>query len=209
MQDKINDMINNIKIFKSNTYYRLGDAILQHKNTKYIYDKIKDNRDYDNTILKYYLENNKTMNLKHLKINLINAINKKINTLNNFIFPKNDELVIHLRLGDVIFHPKRYMTKNYESIIDDHITKYNIKFVSIVTAFNYGGYTNYKYSDEKQNNNINNLNKLLNKLITKFNLINFNIISNDDADLDFIYMYKSKYFLEDISGYSNLIKQIR
>ena len=132
MQDKINDMINNIKIFKSNTYYRLGDAILQHKNTKYIYDKIKDNRDYDNTILKYYLENNKTMNLKHLKINLINAINKKINTLNNFIFPKNDELVIHLRLGDVIFHPKRYMKKNYESIIDDHITKYNIN--SIATA---------------------------------------------------------------------------
>ena len=88
MQDKINDMINNIKIFKSNTFYRLGDAILQHKNTKYIYDKIKDNKDYNNTILKYYLENNKTMNLKHLHFLLTNMLILKLNII-DILFIKN------------------------------------------------------------------------------------------------------------------------
>ena len=209
MEDKINILINKIKLFKSNTFYRLGDVIFQYDKVKGIHKKILDDDKYNNTILKNYIVENKSMNSKYIKHFLIIAINKKINTLESFTFPKNDELVIHLRLGDVIFHPKRYMVKNYEKIINKYIIKYNIKYVSIVTAFNYAGYTNYKYTDEKQNNNIIHIKNLLNKLISIFNTIHFDIISNDDADLDFIYMYKSKYFVEDISMYSKLITKIK
>ena len=151
-------------------------------------------------------------NLKYKNYKLLkNIINKHIIN-NNYIIPNKNEIVIHLRAGDVIEF-KWFLQKDYIKLINDILKKNSsINKCTIVCCLSYGDYKEknlWLYSDEKNKKNLYKIKKLLSKLINNFDNIKFDIISNKNIDKDICYMYKSKYFIKDNGGISLLIEELR
>lgn len=207
------NVINKIKLLKSNKHYRFGDVIF-HKgyywkeSTKHILE----NKEFEGSILRNYIEacpnkNLNNINPEYIKL-LLNIVNKKIKE-KKYILPKNNELVIHLRLGDVVNHDW-FLQKNYQKIIESYVKKHNIVKVTFCTAFHYGNYTEknlWIYDDDKHKKNIFKLSKKLNNII-KIPNIYVDFISSENPDDDFIYMVNSKYFVNDSGGFSKLISDL-
>lgn len=209
MEDKVNFLLNKIKILKCNDIYRFGDTVF-HKGSdwqKCVKIIIKSDK-YKNTILRRYFDKCPNRNLTKLlppkeRYRLIKQIvNEKIKE-ENIELPKNDELVIHLRSGDGEF--KNKFKKNYINIINHCKNKYNIKNITIVTVFNFG----LKYNEDILLENKEMIKKLLEKIIDIFPNLNINVLSNTNSDIDFIYLLKSKYFVEDYRRFSKLIRYCR
>ena len=102
-----------------------------------------------------------------MKINLNNLLEiiEKYNSDNNLPIPQNNEIVIHLRMGDVVVH-EWFLNKNYIELINDILSKNkNINKLTIVTCFAYQEWSKeslylrknaslWEYTEEKQNKNI-------------------------------------------------------
>lgn len=207
-------LTNKIKLLKHNKHYRLGDVILHkgdywRESNKYILE----NKEYEDSILRNYIEacpgnNLNNVNPEYAKI-LLNIVNKKIKD-KKYILPKNNELVIHLRLGDVLVH-SWFLEKNYKQIINSFIKKFNIEKVTFCTAFHYGDYSEknrWIYDDDKHKQNIFKLSEKINNII-KIPNIYIDFISSENPDDDFIYMVKSKHFVKDHGGFSKLISDVQ
>tara|TARA_A100001015_G_scaffold267094_1_gene316849 strand:+ start:1799 stop:2518 length:720 start_codon:yes stop_codon:yes gene_type:complete len=206
------NLIKKIKIMKNNKHYRFGDVIF---NRGYYW---KDSIDYiienmPDTILGKYLHSKK--NIYKLESNHLicekfnNVINEHINK-NKIILPKEYELVIHLRAGDVV-DINWFLQKDYHHIIRSYINKYNINKCTFCTAFHYGNYIErnlWIYSNENLERNKSKLHNLFEKLTNEFNIL-FDVKSSLNIDDDFIYMLKADHFVSDKGGFSILIKNIR
>ena len=139
---------------------------------------------------------------------IFNIVKKKIRE-KKYILPVNNELVIHLRLGDVVNHDN-FLKKNYKKIIESYVEKYNISKVTFCTAYHYGNYTEknmWIYDDDKHQKNILKLTEKLNNVMEIPNIY-VNFISSNNPDNDFIYMVNAKYFVEDFGGFSKLISDV-
>ena len=189
--------------------YRFGDVV-NHRG--YYWEEsthfILNQNHLKGTILRDYIErcpdNNKTINPEKISL-LYTIIQEK-----NKILPTDDELVIHLRTGDVI-HYDWFLKKDYEKIIHDYIDKYQIKKVTFCTAFHYGNNVTQKiflYTDEKHEQNKVKINELFEKLISHFKDIQFDVKSSTNIDEDFMYMCMARHFVKDEGGFSDLIKLI-
>jgi hypothetical protein len=212
-----NYLINKIVMLKENSHdgrkhYRLGDIIRQDGHYwKESIEFILNQDLYKDSILRRYLEccphnNLKEKNKNYLPV-LTNIINDKIKE--GFELPRDDELVIHLRLGDTVEF-KWFLQKDYCKIIKEYIDKFNIKKVTFCTAFHYGNnleYNKWIYTHEKHQLNILKLTEVFTKVIELFNII-IDVKSSIDVDKDIIYMVKAKYLLEDHGGFSKLIKDL-
>jgi hypothetical protein len=194
-------------------HYRFSDVIIHsgfywEESTKFILEH--DN--FKGTILRNYIELCPHNNLKEKNINYITLLKKIINDkikTNNFDLPNNDELVIHLRLGDMCELPN-FLKKDYIIIIKEYIEKFNISKVTFCTAFHYGNNITqncWMYTDKKHETNIVKLKELFTKIIELFNII-IDVKSSIIIDNDFIYMVKARHFVEDIGGFSKLIKEL-
>ena len=141
----------------------------------------------------------------HEKIAIIfsEIIKKKI-LEKEFLIPKDDELVIHLRTGDMVIYDS-FLKKPYIELIQEYKNKFNINKVSFVTCIHYG---NNQVNNEKHKKNIEKLKELFLNVLEKFPFLNINVMSSKDIDRDFLYMCKAKHFIEDIGGFSKLIKII-
>ena len=149
----------------------------------------------------------------HEKIAIIfsEIIKKKI-LEKEFLIPKDDELVIHLRTGDMVIYDS-FLKKPYIELIQEYKNKFNINKVSFVTCFHYGNnqVNNkifFQFNNEKHKKNIEKLKELFLNVLEKFPFLNINVMSSKDIDRDFLYMCKAKHFIEDIGGFSKLIKII-
>ena len=93
-------MFDQIKIFKSNPHYRLGD-LLFCKGARWLHDKevILNNTEYEGSLLRLYLESKGPLN----KLN-INGLKKCINSLKNRVNVNENTLYINMRLGDCVMH---------------------------------------------------------------------------------------------------------
>ena len=220
MEDKL---VKKIRLLKTNKDYRLGDIVF-HKGWPPKYDEWKNsqenilnNKEFNNTILKEYIDKN-NINIvvpSQKKIGLIfsDIIEKKI-TEKNYLVPKNDELVIHLRTGDVAVLPW-FLNKPYLKLIQESINKYNIKKIMFVTCFHYGnntlnkdggkGKTLFVYKESVHQKNINKLTNLFKEIILKFPFLKIDVLSSIDVDRDFVYMCKAKHLILDGGGFSKLI----
>ena len=219
--DKCNGLIKKIILLKQNEHYRFGDIVFHNGwkpnyNQWYISQKhILENIEFNNTILKEYIEknnNNKHVPL-HEKIAIIfsEIIKKKI-LEKEFLIPKDDELVIHLRTGDMVIYDS-FLKKPYIELIQEYKNKFNINKVSFVTCFHYGNnqVNNkifFQFNNEKHKKNIEKLKELFLNVLEKFPFLNINVMSSKDIDRDFLYMCKAKHFIEDRGGISSLIKII-
>lgn len=179
-----------IKILKSNPDYRLGDILLK-RGYKWqdSMEKVLSNEKYRNTIL-----------YKHLKgEDLKDLISKS-----NYPKPEPDELVIHVRAGDVVVHDW-FLKKDYKSIIS--------KFdkVTFVICYQYGDYVErglWLYTDDKQQKNEEMFYEMLRDVVGTFPYKKFKIVSNEDADKDLVYMASSLNFIKDEGGFSDIIHYI-
>lgn len=186
--------------------YRLGDFIKGYiyENQKYLF--LIYNRIYKNTLaLKYYNEvKNLPDDKKWNNFDILNKLTKSNKKL---------DVVLHLRLGDVIgdYNKEKniferragnikityfYQPNVYINIAKE-LNKLNIKEVNVF----YGSHTN----DFDENNKLY-VKKIKN--IFESNNIKFIESSTNNADKDFILMSNSKIFIKSGGGYSRIISNL-
>jgi hypothetical protein len=202
------------KMTVENCPYRLGDAVL--------YKPFRDSghqgnigerchlKNFPNSIASKYLRNTKLTEDYQTLFNIVRGLS------NFYILPKNDELIIHLRLGDVLnnseytvdeflekprfyHHPKKNFVKAlsyYENILN------KIKNKNIKTIYLIGGYhveSNQTKSEE-----------YVDKLINFFQKNNYKVIAriNKKADDDFIFMSNASYFVSSGGNFSKLLSKM-
>ena len=228
----IEDLISNIKLISNNKTnnddYRIADVIYRrgwapdYNEWKKTCDNIMNNEKLKDTFLYIYLtkyqscdEDNIISNDKKKLSNIIDKVFDELKTRNphKYLTPKNDELVVQLRLGDMIDNGN-FLKKDYIKLINEYISKYNINKITFVCAFFFGNNVTsnnnkfFYYSDDKLKKNKQELSKLLNKIHKAFPNIKLNIYSNYEPDLDFYYLYKAKYLITDAGGFSELIQTV-
>lgn len=181
--------------------YRLGDIF---KYWIYI-DQNKVLKDYPNSIGALYLKRNPEKK-KNYKL-LFKIIDEKSK---NMELPKENDLVLHLRIGDAIkdFTNGKFVY-NYDwlnisyatkiEVLEQNIDKIKGKNVVII-------YGNHMPSNRpKINKNINELYLQHIRDLFKKNNISFIEKNSGNPDKDFIYMCNSKTFGQSGGGYSDLI----
>lgn len=195
-------------------HYRFSDVIYHKGNywkesTQFILDQPH----LTNSILRQYIERCPDKNLKRVNKNCLRKLFHVINNTiynNSYELPQKSELVIHLRLGDVVDF-QRCLKKNYINVIQRYINRHKITKVTFCTAFHYGNNVTrglYMYTDAKHQRNIDKLQILFKNILETFT-IPIDIKSSDDIDSDFIYMVKSSFFVPDFGGFSQLINNLR
>ena len=208
----------NVETFESNRFnvYRLGD-IIRHMDNHVISDKYLNL--HKNTIgYEYAKSTNKKNDYKTLKT----ICDKRKQNLNDV--PKKNELIIHVRLGDVIeksiYTVDEYLNKErvskgntissnvvyiksrefFENYILNEIN--NIK--KIDTVIFVGGDHRDLDSLEKSNEYLKKVSKIFKdngyKTIIKFN--------EHTADEDFIYLSNSKYYVPTGGGFSKSVMEM-
>ena len=200
---------------KENCDYRCAD-IVYHRGERWEHSKnqILNNQKYENTIFKKFLKNNNGNDL-NLKM-LLNCIEEYCFN-NNLPIPDDDELVIHLRMGDVVVH-EWFLSKNYINLIENILKNNTISKLTIVTSFAYQPWSDesehlrkkasrWNYTDQKQKKNEECFLKLLSNLQDHFNL-QINIYSNKIIDVDLCYCVFSKHFIKDTGGFSDLMEKL-
>lgn len=181
--------------------YRLGDIF------KYwiFIDQNKVLKDYPNSIGALYLKRNPEKK-KNYKL-LFKIIDEKSK---NMELPKENDLVLHLRIGDAIkdFVNGKFVY-NYDWFNISYATKIEVLEQNIdkikgknVVIF----YGNHMPSNRpKINKNINELYLQHIRDLFKKNNISFIEKNSGNPDKDFIYMCNSKTFVQSGGGYSKLI----
>ena len=214
--DEIKSLVRKVKILKENSDYRCGD-IVYHKGERWEHSKneVLNNPKYENTIFRNFLKNNKN-NDKDLKL-LLKCI-EDYSSNNNLSTPADDEIVMHLRMGDIYNHYS-FLNKDYVSYIKDIKNKNTINKITIVTSFAYQVWSDkslhlkkkerdlFTYTDEKQKINRKRFSNLLTKIKRNVKLP-INIYSNNNIDLDLCYCVFSKHFIKDGGGFSELMEEL-
>ncbi len=204
--------------FKENYAYRLGDMIrYKHaRDTKSGYTWHKDN--FSESIATKYMELTKDPNNYDVLLSIIDS-----NKYKNYKNPNNNELIIHLRVGDVIDNQPHsvndflHKSHNDTAIINSKGEKLKHTYVYNLEHYNnilqkipsnikniilvYGYHIDIDHSKSEE---------YVNKLKQFFESKGFNITkrTNGDADNDFIYMSNAKHFVPSGGGFSKIISKL-
>ena len=210
------DFKSQLKVLEENKFYRFGDFIFKDGGGRWESDRevVKNNEEFKNTILcKYLMQINDD---SEPDFELLKKIVQEHTIEHKCKIPKENELVIHLRLGD-IFQKSKYeklrvkrLKKSVNRLFEkDNILNSNpsvIEKITIVTALHYGANeTNGKHFFNKLSYNQNL--SFLRNLEERINERGFelNLVSNEKTDLDLCYMANSKYFVKGCSNFSYII----
>jgi hypothetical protein len=215
------NLVNNIKTLKDNSDYRVSDIMFKlGPRWEQSGNMVLKDEKYKGTILREYLQINGLYNIPNL--NLLLKIIEKHNSDNNLPIPQDDEIVIHLRLGDVIFHTW-FLTKNYIEEINNILKKNNnINKITFVCCFSYQVWSKdslylrkeddplwdeplWEYTEEDQNKNIEKTKILFNNIVNFFPNMEIKVYSNINIDSDICYCSLSKNFIHDRGGFSKLM----
>ena len=185
-----------------NPPYRLGDMVTSYILRYLPGGKYAHFSKYPKSIASEYIK--KTNEKNNWKVLFKILKTKKTNEI-----PRVNDLVIHLRLGDVmdfdsdsfnkiINNGNKYIfPKQYYKNILKKIRKYNIKRIILVTYF----------INSKKNTRSKEYLKILENLIIKNNFI---LVKRTDKtpDDDFIFMSNSHYFCPGKGGFTTIIKNM-
>ena len=213
-------MFDQIKIFKSNPHYRLGD-LLFCKGARWLHDKevILNNTEYEGSLLRLYLESKGPLN----KLN-ITALKKCINSLKTRVNVNENTLYINMRLGDCVMHsygksvglflyfPDKLYSKIYEKLNQNK----EIKKIEIVSALHFGDNEFKKiwqFSEEAVDENRIRFNDIIQTIKVRFNLP-ISIHQNekrqvDHIDEDFLTLSLAKHSITDSGGFGDVINIAR
>lgn len=210
----IDHLINKIVLLReegsdrNKRHYRFSDVIRHsghywRESTQFILD----NKRFEGSILREYIEQSPGHNLNSMNKNFRSVLKDMIQRRTPSRIPANDELVIHLRLGDI----NHISSKDYKGIIKRYVSDQNIKRVTFCTAFHYGN--NYDqnmwiYTDTQHKKNVNKVKTMLGTLMS-LQHITIDVKSTHNIDDDFLFMCKAKHFESHDGGFSKLIQEVR
>jgi hypothetical protein len=214
------DLFDQIKIFKSNPHYRLGDLIFK-KGDRYSYDSkiILNNPEYKGSFLRLYLESK-----SYLKKIDMNAFKKCINSLKNRVNVNENTLYINMRLGDCVMHSYGkniglflyFPDKLYIKIFEKLNKNKDIKKIEIVSALNFGDNDFKKiwqFNEEAVEENRIRFNDIIHTIKSRFNLpisIPYSKKSQvDHIDEDFLTLSLAKHSITDSGGFGDVINIAR
>lgn len=200
--------LSGIRVLKENKTYRIADLILC-KGVRWREDRqtILNNSKYSDSILFKYLSRKRYENdLDTLK----DTIHEHIETY-NVDQPRDDELVVHLRLGDVM---DDYDKRTYEKCVETYknlarkvpIKKLSVKRATLVTAMHFGANEKngkYFFTEKAQHRSYRIAELVASQLVGRS--LDVKIFSHEDIDLDLCYMVGSRYFLKGQSKLSDLV----
>ena len=198
-----------IKILKSNSVYRISDLFFcwgirweQDRHT------ILTDPKYKNTILYKYLK----QKTKELDYKLFKEIVRKQTLLKTYQTPSEDELVIQIRLGDIMNSLDYKRSKNKSITFYSDFFNYinldlsKIKKITAVTALHFGSNEfngKYFYSVKAEEESMKIIESLSNQCSQKG--YDLNIYSHEDIDRDICYLANSMYFVKGITQLGDLI----
>ena len=220
----MNEIIDQIVVLKHNYDYSIGDIFnCRGEGWEIRRDRVLDNSIYDGTILKNYLirliEKQKKDDKLQKDIKLLYECANKYMLDHNPIIPKDDEIVVHCRLGDKVTIEEKYFQENHINEIKSILNKNDINKITLLTCFNYGHcpdeghYEKYelKYTwrcDERNGNyNRDYMSKFIEKVQSIFSK-DIQIISNENSDIDFCYGIRAKFLIGGNGGFSKLMKNL-
>lgn len=208
------ELINDILILKNNSDYRISDVVMKiGERWEHSGNMVLENNKYNGTILQSYLKINGLYNNPNL-YTLLDLI-EEYNQDKRLSIPTDDEIVVHLRLGDVVLHDW-FLSKNYVNLINNLlIENNNINKITFVTCFAYQEWSKeslhlrkkaplWEYTEEKQNKNVEKTTILFTDIKNSFPKMEIKIHSNRDIDNDICYCVLSKNFIHDRGGFSKL-----
>ena len=220
----MNTLVSSIKTLKENSDYRISDVIFKRGcRFEHSTEAVLTKPAYENSILKKYLQ----LNSGAPDLVLFQKCVREFQQENNIAIPDNDELVMHLRMGDVVEIPWFSNTQKYiQSIIGlkELVERENIKKITIVTCFAYQAWSEdsihlkpanvseWNYNDEKQQINIETMDRILSTIADNFDQT-LKVQSSTSADEDVVYCSHAKYFLHDVrqpgtGGFSVLLRKL-
>lgn len=169
--------------------YRLGDTLLVYKDSDYSNHYLMTDVNFKGTILGRFAE--KITDKKGDRIKICAEVIKEMTREKLYSLPEKNELVIHLRLGDVFFLPPDKLSlknkqPNMKQILKFILTK-KFKKITFVTAYIYGK-GNYSLPECVKKGQENS-EKFLKTLISKIpENIEYSFKSSDNVDEDFIFL---------------------
>lgn len=205
--EKAQTLVNEIQTLTSNPHYRVAD-VFYRRGWRYSDSQknILSMSEFEGTILRNYLLSVEDVNSPCF-LTLLNVCNEYY-IKKPFVSAGSEELVIHIRAGDVIDNSWFLKTSFIEKIQCFH----NIKKCTIVTCFAFQEYkerNKWMFSEEKLSKNKSALFKLIKELIEEFPNIEFQVFSSLSQDDDLVYMLKAENFIPDQGGFSELICDLR
>lgn len=198
-----------VKILKENKVYRVGDLFFKGGvRWKKDRESILNEEKYKDTILFHYLTNKK----KEFDYEAFYQAVKLVSFQKKYQKPLDDELVIHLRLGDVMSNfDGRYvfMLNKYDNFYSKIGVK-NIKKVTAVTALHFGANeinNLFFYNKRDHDRSLDLLESIKNQ--TERLGLKLNIYSNEDIDADLSYMCYSKMFIPSLATMMQIVNPVR
>jgi hypothetical protein len=214
--------LSRVKILKHNDVYRLADVILRH-GTRWKQDRetILSDPKYNDTIIYDYINTAEEVprrkgrrkyerldepNYELLKKIIWDHIKRK-----NYQIAGDDELVVHMRLGDMMDENTRYTKsrKLYANFYDKlDLDNLPITGVVVVTALHYGHNTKrglYFYREESKNRSF----KLLRNFEKQTHDVGFpiRVVSSECVDEDICFLTSSKYCVKSASLFMDIISR--
>lgn len=204
--------VERIKTIKSQRDYRIGD-IVYHWGHKWRESRanILAGDKFDGMLLKDYLL--ATSDQESFDPYLFGEITLRHARAMGIIERKN-EIGVHVRAGDVISVPHRFLSIDYIASLrrilseSPHYSK-----ISFVVCLSYGNYFErglWEYDDKKQRANQLCLEILFDEIDSFFSdQAELEVVSNVDPDVDLIHLFNSGHFVPDKGGFSRVICEAR
>ena len=196
-----------VAVLKNNSVYRLSDLI-HRKGVRWERDRatILESSQYENTLLYDYLSKMRFEDDWQTFKSVVIDQSKKYAT------PSESDLVVHLRLGDIMEDSDEFRGRSYEKYksvygkFDLTIPK-SVSRVVIVTALHFGANevnNKYFFTDTAHNRSQKVLDLFRERLIEKgYPVV---IQSSSNVDEDFCFLARSKFFVKSYSEMSNLVE---
>ena len=206
--NKVEELMSQIVVLKSNPHYRIGD-VYYRKGYRFVdsTEQVASLVEFKGTILRQYIE--EVNDIEQPDLQLLSQIIDQAVVDYSYPLPQDDELVIHMRAGDVVEHPwffKKDISRKIERFAD------TVNICTFVICFAFQEFQErglWLFSGSKLAKNKEVTKKVLSEVVMKFPNLEFKVISNSNIDKDFVYMIHSPFFLRDMGGFSDLVCAVR
>lgn len=229
------DLVGKIKVITGNSDYRVKDVIDKTgKRWEHSARQIKRDSEYKNSILRKYLviydrykllsSTDQREHFKNSRSLLLRLIQEYV-TSQKIPLPHRNELVVHLRMGDVV---GRSFAKNKEiaNKIVAYIDKYSIiQKVTLLTCFAYQDWSqeskkeyllkhpsstipDWGWTPWKHSRNIDCFKILENDIRVKLPDVEIDVVSSDNIDDDMCYAVMADHFISSLGGFTELLDQV-
>jgi hypothetical protein len=211
MNDKTNrtsqiDCDKQVKTLKENRVYRVSDLFFR-EGMRWQRDRetILTNPEYRNTILYDYLRTKEGEEDFHA----LRRVVREHTSRKQYKIPDEDDLVVHMRLGDVMKVPQRFnkAIARYSKLYNKtDLEPHSFSKTVVVTALHFGANElngKYFYSDLAKEKSFEVL-RAFERRTNEFGLT-LSVVSNENVDSDICFMASSRFFVKGLSGFSEIV----